>query len=403
MLSSHLIADLERVCDYLVVLVASHVQLAGEVDRAARDASPPVRSPPGPSAPCPLATRSSRRATPTSRARFLVRTDQPILDPAWTVKPVTLDELVLAYMGRARKPEPAVAGPDWGLRRDPVRLASVPDASRRSRRRTDDRRRGPGADRTEPCPPLRHDRRQLRCAHDCSTATTGFTDTDGPLQVFLDFLLLAVPLLIGMFWGAPLISREFETGTFRLAWTQGVTRTRWLAVKLGLVGVASMAVAGLLSLMVTWWSSPLDRVEMGPFATFDQRDLVPIGYAAFALRVGVTAGVLIRRTLPAMAATLVGFVATHLLQPLRAPEAHRTVPSDVCSEQRIGPGLRPIGRKLGRSRFLPATRTSPTRGSIRPSSYDRGGHPLSTSALTGACPQLVSGAGPGGQGGGGGQ
>ena len=57
--------------------------------------------------------------------------------------------------------------------------------------------------------------------------------------------------------GAPLAAREFETGTFRLAWTQGVTRTRWLAVKLGVVGAASMAVAGLLSLMVTWWGSPL--------------------------------------------------------------------------------------------------------------------------------------------------
>jgi len=61
--------------------------------------------------------------------------------------------------------------------------------------------------------------------HDCSTATTDFTGADGPLQVFLDFLVLAVPLLIGMFWGAPLISREFEAGTFRLAWTQGVTRS----------------------------------------------------------------------------------------------------------------------------------------------------------------------------------
>ncbi len=70
--------------------------------------------------------------------------------------------------------------------------------------------------------------------HACSDATTTFTDTDGPLQVFLDFLVLLGPLLIGMFWGAPLVSREFETGTFRLAWTQGVSRSRWLAVKLGL-------------------------------------------------------------------------------------------------------------------------------------------------------------------------
>ena len=61
-----------------------------------------------------------------------------------------------------------------------------------------------------------------------------------------------------MFWGAPLVARELETGTFRLAWTQSVTRTRWLAVKLALVGLASMAVAGLLSLILTWWSSPID-------------------------------------------------------------------------------------------------------------------------------------------------
>ena len=49
-------------------------------------------------------------------------------------------------------------------------------------------------------------------------------------------LALAVPGLIGMFWGAPLVAREFETGTFRLAWTQGVTRTRWLAAKLAIAG-----------------------------------------------------------------------------------------------------------------------------------------------------------------------
>ena len=165
--------------------------------------------------------------------------------------------------------------------------------------------------------------------HDCSTATTDFTDTDGPLQVFLDFLLLTVPLLIGMFWGAPLISREFETGTFRLAWTQGVTRTRWLAVKLGLGAVASAAIAGLLSLMVSWWSSQLDYVSTNPFDSlrFGVRDVVPIGYAAFAFALGLSAGLLFRRMLPAMLVALVGFVAAreavtawvrpHLFTPLQ--------------------------------------------------------------------------------------
>jgi hypothetical protein len=58
------------------------------------------------------------------------------------------------------------------------------------------------------------------------------------------------------------VARELETGTYRLAWTQSVTRTRWLAVKLGVVGLTSVAVAGLLSLMVTWWSSPIDRANL---------------------------------------------------------------------------------------------------------------------------------------------
>lgn len=147
---------------------------------------------------------------------------------------------------------------------------------------------------------------------DCPTAISAFSQDDHALQILLGALVVVVPGLIGIFWGAPLVAREFEAGTFRLAWTQSVTRTRWLAVKLGVVGLASMVVAGLLSLMLTWWSSPLDRVNMNVFGTFDQRDVVAVGYAAFAFALGATIGTLIRRTLPAMAITLVVFVAGRL-------------------------------------------------------------------------------------------
>ena len=157
-----------------------------------------------------------------------------------------------------------------------------------------------------------YDTTVVNCAahHNCSMATTAFTNTDSPIQVFLDLLVLVIPLLIGMFWGAPLVSREFEAGTFRLAWTQGVTRTRWLAVKLALGALASMAAAGLTSLMVIWWSSRLDQVNAAPFDTlrFGARDVVPLGYAVFAFVLGVTAGLVFRRVLPAMLTTLVGFV-----------------------------------------------------------------------------------------------
>ena len=63
----------------------------------------------------------------------------------------------------------------------------------------------------------------------------------------LQLLVIAVPALIGIFWGAPLIGRELETGTHQLAWNQTVTRTRWLAVKLTVVGLASIATAAILS------------------------------------------------------------------------------------------------------------------------------------------------------------
>ena len=126
--------------------------------------------------------------------------------------------------------------------------------------------------------------------------------------------LLAIPALLGMFWGAPLVAREFESGTHRLAWTQSVTRRRWLSVRVGLVGVTALAVAGLASWLVTWWFAPLDAVNMNRFdpGVFTARGVVAIGYAGFAFGLGVAAGALTRRTLPAMAATLFAFIAARI-------------------------------------------------------------------------------------------
>jgi hypothetical protein len=157
-------------------------------------------------------------------------------------------------------------------------------------------------------------------------------------------LLYVVPALIGVFWGAPLITREIEAGTFRLAWSQSVTRTRWLAAKIGLIGLAAMATAGLFSFMIGWWASPIDHTlalpqgRNGPsginrFAPllFGARGITPIGYAAFGFMLGVTMGALIRRTVTAMATTLAAFtgalvtmalwVRPHLLTPLHTISA----------------------------------------------------------------------------------
>jgi hypothetical protein len=147
--------------------------------------------------------------------------------------------------------------------------------------------------------------------------------------------LVVVPALVGVFWGAPLIAREFENGTHRLAWTQSVTRTRWLACKLGVVGLASVAVTGLLSLMVTWWSSPIDRAHSNRFGSglFGERNVTPLGYAAFGFALGVVAGLVIRRTLPAMASTLLAFLAvrltvTYAVRPSIFSPRHKTLALD---------------------------------------------------------------------------
>jgi ABC-2 family transporter protein len=120
------------------------------------------------------------------------------------------------------------------------------------------------------------------------------------------FLMYALPLLIGVFWGAPLVAREFETGTFRLVWNQSVTRYRWLAVKLAIIGGASVAITGAASVLVTWAATRVDQVANDRLSAllFGARGVVPMGYALFAFVLGVTAGIVIRRTVPAMATTL---------------------------------------------------------------------------------------------------
>jgi ABC-2 type transport system ATP-binding protein len=96
-LSSHLVADLERVCDYLVVLVASRVRLAGDVDDLLADhhlLTGPRRDPQSLPADQEVITESHTDRQST----FLIRSESPVLDPAWTVEPVGLEDLVLGYM-----------------------------------------------------------------------------------------------------------------------------------------------------------------------------------------------------------------------------------------------------------------------------------------------------------------
>jgi len=156
------------------------------------------------------------------------------------------------------------------------------------------------------------------CGHnDCSDVLNQFLHSyNDPLNL-AQLLVIVAPGLIGIFWGAPLIGRELESGTHQLAWNQSVTRTRWLAVKLTGVGAAAIAAAALLGYLLTWWAGPLDQITGNRFAaqTFATRDVVPLAYAAFAFTLGTTAGLLLRRTIPAMALTLAVFIGIQILVP----------------------------------------------------------------------------------------
>jgi len=130
----------------------------------------------------------------------------------------------------------------------------------------------------------------------------------------LTILTLAVPLLFGMFWGGPAVARERETGTVQFAWTQSVTRWRWLSVKTGWLLLAGAVFGGAVAAIVTWWYAPVNALNHGQFtpAYFDIQGIAPIGYAVFAVALGIAAGALIGRSLPALAVTGGVFLAIRL-------------------------------------------------------------------------------------------
>ncbi|HLK74128.1 MAG TPA: ABC transporter permease subunit [Streptosporangiaceae bacterium] len=134
-----------------------------------------------------------------------------------------------------------------------------------------------------------------------------FTGRYGETAIIVSIALQAVPALIGAFTGAPVLARELETGTFRFAWTQGIGRLRWTAGKLAPLAVAVTAAAGAFTVLFAWYNQPW--AAAGYVTPFSARvfDLLGVAFAAWTLAafaIGVLAGTLIRRVVPAIAATL---------------------------------------------------------------------------------------------------
>jgi hypothetical protein len=136
------------------------------------------------------------------------------------------------------------------------------------------------------------------------------------------FVLQPVPALIGAFVGGPMLAREIETGTFRYAWTQGFGRRRWTLAKLVAVGVAVAAIAEAFSVLVSWYYQPYLATGNGtqfsspsPLSPglFDLRGVAFAGWTLAAFAIGALAGMLIRRVVPAIVATLAAYTGLALL------------------------------------------------------------------------------------------
>ncbi|GHF74909.1 transporter [Streptomyces mashuensis] len=182
-------------------------------------------------------------------------------------------------------------------------------------------------------------------AEECTTGGAGgpelvrrvLADNTGAIRA-LGALSAAVPVLVGLFWGAPLIGRELETGTTKLALTQGAGLRAWFASRFALAAVCAVTCSAVLAALVAWWWGPISNSLDGLYwydgFIFNATGPAAVGCALFGLAAGTAAGVLHRRTLPAMGSALAAVVLVRLsLQVLR--------PEWIAPERRVTPGMTP--------------------------------------------------------------
>ena len=146
----------------------------------------------------------------------------------------------------------------------------------------------------------------------CGSAGQAFLDRFGTLRLLIKGILIGLPVLAGLFIGAPLLAREFEQGTDQLVWSQGITRQRWLIAKLGLLSAVIVLLAVALAIAGRVWFEAQPVVNSSQWQEYDIQGPAYASYAFFSLALGIAAGAMIGRTVPAMAAVLVGYVGVRL-------------------------------------------------------------------------------------------
>lgn len=145
----------------------------------------------------------------------------------------------------------------------------------------------------------------------CGQAIDSFTSRFHSIGSLIAWLTL-VPGLVGVLLAAPFVL-EFEQGTHRLAWTQSVSRRRWLAGKLLLAMGAAVLAALLFTLLITWWRAPFVHLQgrIDP-SVYDSEGTVVVGYTLFALGLAAAVGALWRRAVPAVVVGFIGYFGVRL-------------------------------------------------------------------------------------------
>ena len=143
----------------------------------------------------------------------------------------------------------------------------------------------------------------------CGDILSVFHQRFDPLSTVL-YVFELMPMALALLLAAPYV-QDLEQGTYRLVWTQSITRRRWLLTRAGLLAAIAVLASLACSLLMAWWHRPLNQLSGAAFSTisFDTQGLVPVTYTLFALALVLAIGTVLRRTIPAMALALVAFVA----------------------------------------------------------------------------------------------
>jgi ABC-2 family transporter protein len=161
----------------------------------------------------------------------------------------------------------------------------------------------------------------------CGNMIADFTNSYGTPAQTIAVLLHVVPALIGAFVGAPVLARELETGTFRYAWTLAFGRSRWALAKLVPLAITLAAAAGLFSVLFSWYFQPLfadgSRIPLDP-ELFGLRGVAFAAWTLAAFAIGALAGMLIRRVVPAIAATLAVYTGLTVVTDLYLQKLYAT-------------------------------------------------------------------------------